>query len=80
MSLENVHSDRYFQNVGKLYDHAEMNISSLQAISSEPNPYASLLSPILLAKLSPDLHFITSREVVNLGLTVDALLKPLSYS
>ena len=75
MSLEPVHSIRHLRDLHKLFDSAETNIRSLHALSIEPDAYGSLLSPILLAKLPPDLRLIVNREVANLGLTMEALLK-----
>ena len=53
----------------------ETNIRSLQSLGIEADTYGSLLSPVLLGKLPPELCFIVSRKATDSGLTMDTLLK-----
>ena len=78
MRLEPVISDRHLRDLRKLYDNAETHIHSLQSLGISPDTYGSLLSPVLLAKLPPDMRLTISREVSGSSLNMDALLKNLA--
>ena len=75
MNLEAVHLDRHLRDLHKLYDCAEINIYSLQLLGIEADTYESLLSPVLLDKLLPELHLIVSRKATDSGLAMDILLR-----
>ena len=78
MRLEPVISDRHLRDLRKLYDNAETHIRSLQSLGISPDTYGSLLSPVLLTKLPPDMRLIISREVSGSSLNMDTLLKNFS--
>ena len=75
MNLEPVSSDRHLRDLRKLYDSTESHIRSLKSLGIEANTYGALLSPVLLAKLPPDLRLIVSRKVSDSDLNMDALLE-----
>ena len=78
MKLEPVISDRHLRDLRKLFDNAETHIRSLQSLGISPDTYGSLLSPVLLSKLPPDMRLIISREVGSSSLNMDSLLKKFS--
>ena len=63
MKLEPVTFDRHLRELRKLYDSAETHIRSQQSLGISSDTYGSLLSPVLLAKLPPDMRLIISREI-----------------
>ena len=74
MSMEPISSDRNLRDLRRLYDHTESHVRSLKSLGIEAASYGALLSPVLLAKLPPDLRLIVSRKVSNSNLDMDALL------
>ena len=75
MNLEPVHSDHHLRDLRKLYDGTESHIRSLKSLGIEADTYGTLLSPVLLTKLPPDLRLIVSRKVSDSNLDIDALLE-----
>ena len=75
MNLEPVPSDRHLRDLLKLYDNTESHIRGLKSLGNESDTYGAILSPVLLAKLLPDLRLIVSRKVFDSKLDVDALLE-----
>ena len=74
MSMDPISSDRHLNDLRRLYDHTESHIRSLRSLGIEAASYGALLSPVLLAKLPPDLRLIVSRKVSDSNLDMDALL------
>ena len=58
-----------------LYNCIKENIRGLKSLGVNSNAYGSLLSPVLLNKLPPDIHLLASQEISEKHLTLDALLK-----
>ena len=75
MKLEAVISDRHLRDLRRLYDSTETHIRSLHSLGISSDTYGSLLSPVLLTKLPPDMRLIISREVGDSNLDMDKLLK-----
>ena len=74
MSMDPISSDRHLNDLRRLYDHTESHVRSLRSLGIEAASYGALLSPVLLAKLPPDLRLIVSRKVSESNLDMDALL------
>ena len=72
--LMSITSDRNLKELRRLYDHTESHVRSLRSLGIEATSYGTLLSPVLLAKLPPDLRLIVSRKVSDSNLDIDALL------
>ena len=64
----------YLKGFRRLYVDVESHIRSLKSLGVVPDSYGSLLSPVLLNKLPPELRLV-SRKVSNSTLDVDSLLK-----
>lgn len=58
----------------RLYDNTESHVFSLKSLGIEAESYGALLSPVLLAKLPPELRLIVSRKVSDSNFDMDALL------
>ena len=65
MNIESVISSRDLQGLRKLHDSVESHVRSLTAIGVNPASYGSLLVPVLLNKLPPELQLIASRKVAE---------------
>ena len=74
MSMDPISSDCHLNDLRRLYDHTESHVRSLRSLGIEAASYGALLSPVLLAKLPPDLRLIVSRKVSDSNLDMDALL------
>ena len=74
MNIDPISSDCHLKDVHRLYDHTESHVWSLRSIGIEAASYGALLSPVLLAKLPPDLRLIVSSKVSSSNLDMDALL------
>ena len=74
MNMETITSDRNLKDLRRLYDHTESHVRSLRSLGIEAESYGALLSPVLLAKLPPDLRLIVSRKVSESSLDMEALL------
>ena len=74
MNMDAISSDRNLKELRRLYDHTESHVRSLKSLGIEAASYGALLSPVLLAKLPPDLRLIVSRKVSDSNLDMDALL------
>lgn len=70
-----VASDTHLKDLRRLYDQAESNIRSLQALGVEPASYGTMLSSVLLSKLPPDLQLIVSRKVSADDLDMGTILE-----
>ena len=57
-----------------LYDRIGANIRGLKSLGIDSKTYGSLLSPVLLSKLPPDIRLMASREIPEGDWTLDALL------
>jgi len=77
MNMDAISSDRNLKELRRLYDHTESHVRSLKSLGIEAASYGALLSPVLLAKLLPDLRLIVSRKVSDSNLDMDALLTTL---
>ena len=62
------------RDLRRLYDSTESHVRSLKSLGIKAASYGALLSPVLLAKLPPDLKLIVSRKVSDSNLNMDALL------
>ena len=74
MNMDAVLSDRNLKDLRRLYDIAESHVRSLKSLGVEAASYGALLSPVILAKLPPDLRLIVSRRVSDSHLDMDLLL------
>jgi len=74
MNMDAISSDRSLKELRRLCDHTESHVRSLRSLGIEATSYGALLSPVLLAKLPPDLWLIVSRKVSDSNLDMDALL------
>ena len=63
MNMDAVSSDRHLRDLRRLYDKPESHVRSLKSLGIEATSYGALLSPVLLAKLPPELRLIVSRKV-----------------
>ena len=68
-------SDRHLRDLRTLFDETETHLRSLRSLGITSDSYGSLLSPVLLAKLPPDLRLIVSREVGDSDLKLHKLLE-----
>ena len=75
MTIEPVSSSRDLKALRKLHDLVESHVRSLSAIGVNPESYGSLLVPILLNKLPPDLQLMASRKIPEGGWNFDPLLR-----
>ena len=62
MNLDDITSDRNTKELRQLYDLTEAHVRSLKSLGIESETYGALLSPVLLAKLPPELRLIVSRK------------------
>ena len=53
MSMDAVPSDRHLRDLSRLYDNTEPHVRSLRSLGNEAASYGVLLSPVVLAKLTP---------------------------
>ena len=74
ITMDTIPSDRHLRDLRRLYDHTEAHVRSLKSLGIEATSYGALLSPVLLAKLPPELRLIVSRKVSESELDMDALL------
>ena len=74
MNMDAISSDRHVRDLRKLYDNTEAHVRSLKSLGIETASYGALLTPVLLAKLPPELRLIVSRKVSGTDLEMDALL------
>ena len=58
-----------------LYDRIEANVCGLKLLGVYSKTYGSLLSPVLINKLPPDIRLIVSREISETDWTFVALLR-----
>ena len=58
-----------------LYDVVEAQIRGLRALGVPAESYGSLLVPVILSKLPPELHLIVSREVTEDRWQLDELMQ-----
>ena len=63
LNIEAVASEQNVKGLRRLYDDVESHIRSLKSLGVTPDSYGSLLSPVLLNKLPPELRLIVSRKV-----------------
>ena len=75
LSVEAVSSDQNLRALRRLYDTTASHIRSLKSLGVDSISYGTLLSSVLLSKLTPDIHLIVSRKFASSDLDVDALLK-----
>ena len=75
MNIESVTSSRDLKGLRKLHDSVESHVRSLTAIGVNPTSYGSLLVPVLLNKLPPELQLIASRKVAEEDWNLAPLLK-----
>ena len=75
MNMEAISSDRHLRNLRRLYDNTESHVRSLKSLGIEAASYGALLSPVLLAKLPPELRLIVSRKVSDSNLNTTRHLR-----
>ena len=75
MNMDAISSDQHVGDLRKLYDNTEAHVRSLKSLGIETASYGALLTPVLLAKLPPELRLIVSRKVSGTDLEMDALLE-----
>jgi len=75
MTIEPVTSSRDLKVLHKLHDLVESHVRSLSAIGVDSASYGSLLAPVLLNNLPPDLQLIISRKSPEGDWNLDPLLK-----
>lgn len=76
-SLPFVSSDSDLQGLRQLYDKVESHIRGLKGLSVSADSYCSLLSPVLIKKLTPELRLMLSRNVPPDGWKIDTLMTSL---
>ena len=72
---ESVTSSHDLKGLRKLHDSVESHVRSLTAIGVNPASYGSLLIPVLLIKLPPELQLIANRKVAEEDRNLVPLLK-----
>lgn len=72
MHMDSISSDRNLRDLRWLYDSTESHVCSF---GIEATSYGALLSPVLLAKLPPDMRLIVSKKVSEFNLDMDAHLE-----
>ena len=75
LNTEAITSEQNVRGLRRLYDDVESHIRSLKSLGVTPDSYGTLLSPVLLNKLPPELRLIVSRKIPESTLNVDSLLK-----
>ena len=75
LNLEAVTSSRDLKNLRQLYDKVESHVRCLKSLDITSASYGSLLSSILMKKISQDLCLIVSREIVRDEWDLDSLMK-----
>ena len=74
MNTDPISSDCHLKDLHQVYDHTESHVGHLNSLGIEDASYGAILSPVLVAKLPPDLRLIVSRKVSGSNLDIDALL------
>ena len=74
MNMDAISSDRNLRDLRRLYDNTESHVRSLRSLGIDAASYGALLSPVLLAKLPPELRLIVSRKVSDSNLDMAVLL------
>ena len=74
LGAESVSSATQVNSLRRLYDKVESNVRSLSSLGVNSESYGSLLSPVLLQKLPPELRLIVGRQVSG-EWTLDPLMK-----
>ena len=74
LGAESVSSATQVASLRRLYDKVESNVRSLSSLGVNSESYGSLLSPVLLQKLPPELRLIVGRQVSG-EWTLDPLMK-----
>ena len=75
VSMDGVQSDDKLRVLRKLYDRIEMHIRSLQTLDVKTEMYGSLLCPILVKKLPPNLKLNVNRRLLGEEWNVDGIMK-----
>ena len=74
LNVEPVTSPQNVKGLRHLYDLVDSHVRSLKSLGVTSDSYGSLLSPVLLNKLPPELWLVT-REVSEADQSLDSLLK-----
>ena len=74
MRTDPIPSDCHLRDLCRFYDHTESHVQSLNSLGIEASSYGALLSPVLLAKLPPELRLTVHRKVSDMDLNMDDLL------
>lgn len=75
LGIDAVKSDSNLRGLRQLHDEVESHIRSLKALGVESGSYGTMLAPVLLNKLPPDVRLIISRKIGSSEPKVDQLLK-----
>ena len=75
VAMEGVQRDNKVEPIRKLYDRIETHIRSLRALGVETETYGSLLCPILVKKLPPELKLNVSRKLPGEDWNVEGIMK-----
>ena len=75
LQVESVSSSQNARALRKLLDGVSSHVHSLQSLGVEPDSYSSLLCPVLISKLPPDLQLLISRTVSEGEWKLDSLMK-----
>ena len=75
LGIEAVVSDKNWRGLRQLHYEVESHIRGLKALGVEPDSYGTMLAPVLLNKLPPDVHLIVSCTTGRLEAKIDQLLK-----
>ena len=75
LNMESPTSDQSLKELRHLHDTVESHLRSLKTLGVEPTSYGVMLTPVLLAKLPPELRLIVSRKISSADLNMDNLLE-----
>ncbi len=65
LNTDAITSDNHLRDLRHLYDIVETHVRSLKSLGVEATSYGSMLTPVLLTKLPPDLRLIVSRKMLS---------------
>ena len=75
MNVEAVTPQHNLKGLRHIYDLVESHVRTMKPLGVSPDSYGTLLSSVLLNKLSLEIRLIASRKVDEDGWNLDALLK-----
>jgi hypothetical protein len=80
MNMNTFSSDRHLRDLRQLYDNTESHVCSLKSLGIEAASYGTLLSPVLLAKLPPDLRLIVNLDCTTCPSCGKGYMNPKGFS